>query len=819
VRATHRTSPKYRPDDRPRCYVPAMSEGSSRADLPLRDRRQTLIERLELRGEAFCRAYANEADDWLSSLAERATEGNRRHLALLAVGGYGRGLLFPYSDLDIVLIYDGHRDVRAVADAIWYPVWDQGVHLDHSVRQPKEVLQAAEADLRVALGLLTARRVWGDEKLAESLVHEALRRWRSDLGSRWLPAFAEQMQRRHNLQGDVAFLLEPEIKEGHGGLRDAHALSAIEAYAPKLGDYVDLTGLAKPVALLTAIRVELHRHAGRALDRLLLQEQDQLAQRLSFRDADELMASVSEAGRQIAWTVDEAWRRRSFWQPPPLRRTRRSGRQRLPAGTTAQSSELEVEPGLVIVADEVALSADARIAEDSSLPLRLAAVAAERNLPIARSALHRLVDKMAPAPDPWPVETREALVRVLSIGRPAITALEALDQTGLLTRLLPEWEPVRYRPQRNAYHRYTVDRHLLETAANAATLTDRTERPDLLVIGALLHDIGKGYPGDHTSAGVTVVERVARRINCSKADADVLVSMTRLHLLLPDMATRRDLDDPATIETVAAAVGSPELLRLLAALTEADGLATGPSAWTPWKASLVADLVERTSQRLAGGQATPPRTTGSAWLTDRHRALMAEVRETGQPVVVLDPPRVIVAAADRRGLLAAVTGILALHGLDVRSADATSEGGVAVEVFTAEVSRGSWPDTARLREDLNDVLADRLALEHRLAAKAQAYAGERRAWSAYPVAPSVTVDNAASASATIVELRAADELGLLHRVTRALFDCELDVVSARVSTIGHEVVDAFYVRDASGSKVTRPEQLQRIGEALRAAAA
>jgi [protein-PII] uridylyltransferase len=406
------------------------------------------------------------------------------------------------------------------------------------------------------------------------------------------------------------------------------------------------------------------------------------------------------------------------------------------------------------------------------------------------------------------------LVRVLLAGRPAIAALESLDQQNLLSRLLPEWAPVRSKPQRNAYHRFTVDRHLLEAAVHAASISDRVERPDLLVVGALLHDIGKGYPGDHTEVGVDLVARIGARMGFTRRDTDVLVAMVRHHLLLPDAATRRDLDDPVTIEKVAEAVGDVGTLTLLGALAEADGLATGSSAWGPWKAGLVSELVNRTAAHLEG----KPLPKGSGWVTEGHHRLMEEVRESGRPAVVLDPPQVTVAAADRPGLLASVAGILALHGLDVRSADATSAEGVAVEVFTVEVPRGSWPDSARLREDLDAVLADRFELEDRLAARAEAYAGERRPWSARTVSPHVVTDNDASASSTVLELRAPDEVGLLHRVTQALFDCALDVVSARVSTIGSEVVDAFYVRTAGGEKVTDPAVLRTVEEAVNAAA-
>ena len=187
-------------------------------------------------GEEFTRRYAAEADAWLSELADRAAGDNKRHLALVAVGGYGRSSLCPYSDLDVVLVHSGHRDIRAVADGIWYPVWDEGVHLDHSVRRPSEVLAAAAEDLRVALGLLDARMVWGEPKLAEPLIEKAKSAWRTKLGTKYLPMLEVQMAERRALAGDVAFLLEPDLKESHGGLRDVSVLRAISAYAPLLAD-------------------------------------------------------------------------------------------------------------------------------------------------------------------------------------------------------------------------------------------------------------------------------------------------------------------------------------------------------------------------------------------------------------------------------------------------------------------------------------------------------------------------------------------------------------------------------------------------------
>jgi [protein-PII] uridylyltransferase len=778
------------------------------ADTSLRERRRSLLAQPDLKGDAFCRAYSAEADEWLSGVAARAVGETNPHLALLAVGGYGRSSLCPFSDLDVVLLHSGHRDIKAVADAIWYPVWDEGVHLDHSVRRPTEVLAAAAEDVRVALGLLDGRLVWGDPKVADPLLASARKAWRDSLGTRYLPDLRAQMAERHRAAGDVAFLLEPDLKESHGGLRDVNVLRAISVYAPLLADYADMASLTGATAVLTRIRVELHRIAEREQDRLLLQDQDQIAAALDFNDADDLMAAVSAAGRQIAWVSDDVWRRRRLWDPTPAprRRLRRS------AEPARGSTTVVVGPDMVDVDGEIALLPTAAVSEDASLAFRLAATAAELDRPIAKGSLHRLADRMPPPGDPWPPEVREALVRLLLAGLPAIDKLESLDQHGLLVRLIPEWAAVRNKPQRNAYHTYTVDRHLLEAAALAAGLVDKVERPDLLVIGALLHDIGKGFPGDHTNVGMDIVRRIATRMGYSTDDVEILVDLVRHHLLLPDTATRRDLDDPTTIANVARAAGDRVTLNLLGALTEADSRATGSSAWGQWKAGLVAELVSRADRELAGE--TRPR--GPTPLPPAYRALVDEVRSSGLPSVSLDPPQVVVAAPDRPGLLSAVAAALALHGMDVRAANVSGEEGVAIEVFTVDMTLGTWPDTARLRYDLAAVLSDPTAVGERLSERGRIYP-QRHQRAAHVPGIDIRVDNDASVSATVLEVRAPDEIGLLHRITRTLFDAELDVVSARVSTLGELVVDAFYVRESSGAKLTEPDRITEITSAIWAA--
>jgi [protein-PII] uridylyltransferase len=777
--------------------------------------RQRVADQEAVVGEGLLGALTDLVDQWLTGLFEAAVGpggAGRPGLALCALGSYGRRELCLGSDLDLLLLHEGGDGVEAVAEALWYPIWDAAARLDHAVRRPEEALAVAREDLRVQLGLLDLRLVAGDPALAARVGEQARAQWAAS-SARLAPLLADQAAERRERLGDLAFLLEPDLKEASGGLRDAEVLLALGQGRPEVADVVDLAALGASRRQLLAVRAELHRRHPASRDRLVLQAQDDVAAALGLRDADALMAQVAEAGRTIAVEGQQLWQRVLAASGAPRRRwsARRGG-----------PSPERVEPGVAILpvtwaerpaGREVALDPDQADLADPSLALRLAAVAAERRLPIQRASLARLAAAPRRVPIPWPATLRQSLVRVLAAGAPAVDALEALERYGLLRHLLPEWRAVANKPQRNAYHRYTVDRHLLETAARAAARAERTARPDLVLLGCLLHDIGKGYPGDHVEVGAELARAMGERMGLPPEDQERLGRLVRLHLLLPDVATRRDLGDPATIAHVAAQVEDRETLEALACLAEADGRATGPAAWTPWKAGLVRDLVAATAAVLRG---EPPsdRPVGRQ-PTPEERRLAARARDLGRVVLHAEPPVVVVAAPDQPGLLAAVTGVLSLQGLDVRSADVSAVDGVALERFVCEPVLGRWPSWDRLADEVEAARRGRLPLAERLAERARTYGPGRRPAQAYPPVTSVELEPGASASATVVEVRTADRPGLLWHLTRALAELGLDVVAARAQTLGAEAVDVFYVVErASGQPIRVPSRQAALRSAL-----
>jgi [protein-PII] uridylyltransferase len=735
--------------------------------------------RPDLHGPALRRALTESADAWLTHLLGDPGAG----VALVAVGSLGRGELTPASDLDLLLLHTGRRDVGTVADRIWYPIWDAGVGLDHSVRTVAESVDAGREDLKVAVGLLDARLVAGDPTPLAELRRAHLARWRADAGRR-LPELAAACRDRAERSGELAYLLEPDLKNARGGLRDAQALWQIAA-----SQRTERPGQAVSAAkgLLLDVRGQLQRRL--RTDRLTLQEQDTIAADLGQPDADALMAGVAAAARTIAYTLDLTFR-----AVLPAEGSAGARMRRALFGRGAAREPLA--PGVDVAAGEVVLAADARPGDSPLLPLQVAAAAARAGLPVSPVALDRL-GGCPPLGAPWPAAARSLLVDTLAQGAAAVPVLEAFDHAGLWTALLPEWEHTRSRPQRNAYHRFTVDRHLLEAATVAAGLTRRVTRPDLLLLAALLHDIGKGLPGDHTEVGMGIMAELGPRLGLDAADTAALVRLIEHHLLLADTAQRRDIDDPHVVAAIAAAVGDGETLDLLAALTEADSRATGPAAWSRWKAGLLARLVERTHAVL-GGTPLPP-----AVLSAAQRSLLG----AHEVAVVADAELLDVVVPDRPGVIATVAGALALQRLEIRSLAAYTDDGWGLLTIYAHPRFGTGADWSLVRAEIVRGLEDPGALSARVA----------RSAAAYPLAPSAQppavswVDLAVTEP--VLEVRAPDGLGVLHRIAAAIALADGDVHSARCQTLGADVVDTFTVAPLD------PAARGRVGAAVLAALA
>jgi [protein-PII] uridylyltransferase len=716
---------------------------------------------------------ANALDAWLATLLP-----DRPGAALVAVGSLGRRDCAPHSDLDLVLVHTEQSDVDPAE--VWYPIWDAGFRLDHSVRTPAQALAVATEDVKAALGLLDARHLAGDRDLATRLHEAIVQRWRREAAA-ILPALLEATEHRWDRFGELAFLLEGDLKEARGGLRDVGVLRGL-GYA----GVADGTRPAVRAAhrFLLDARDALHTAgvaSGRRGDRLLAQERSEVARALELADGDALLRRIAESARTIAHATDDGWRAATRW----LARRAHSG--------AAKTERRPLARDVVEQDGEAVLARTAVTARpDPALALRVAAAAARSGRPIARPTLEWLARYAPPPTTPWPPGARNAFFALLGAGPGLVQTWEACDRHGLVTGWLPEWARIRSAPQHNPVHRFTIDRHLVETAAGASAYAREVARPDLLVLCALLHDIGKGLPGDHSVVGAPIAAGVAERIGLPPADVDIVRRVVGQHLLLPDTATRRDLGDPITIAMVAEAVRDTTTLDLLYALARADAAATGPAAWSAWKGRLVAELVRKAAAALAGQAPDPPP--------------VAPPRPQGPlPAVRVTEERVTVTARDRRGLLASVAGCLALHRLEVVTADASTVDGLAHVSCAVQPRYGGDVDLETLAVDLRRGLAGELPLARRLAAGrsrgATTTAAPRLVWQP-------------ATDAVVLEVRAADSPGLLYRVANALDDAGADVRAARISTLGTAVVDAFYLEGTEWSDERRAEVEKAVLDAV-----
>jgi [protein-PII] uridylyltransferase len=753
-------------------------------------------------------------------------------LALAAIGGYGRREQLPASDVDLLLAHDGSAPahVAAFAERFLVPLWDAGFEIGHAVRTAPEAREAAGDRVDVATAMLDLRAIAGDMGVAQDLATGILGAVRSDAES-FAASLRAAAHERHRRFGSAAHMLEPDVKEGAGGLRDVGTLGWLTQVVGR-----DLLGPAEREVVdaahefLTRVRSALHLQTDRRTDRLVAELQPGIARVMGFSDeprlaaVDGLMRSLFEHARQVAYLTQAAFDR--------------VGGD--PVGTPAHP-------------------------DSAASMLGMLAGAAEQGRPPTPGESAAVAAADLADPIVWDEDTRSAFLRILRCGDPGVTALEFLDRLGLLTRLLPEWADVRCRPQRDPYHRFTVDVHLLDALARvgrmlagdvpnddpiAAEARAQIGDRDAVLLGALLHDIGKNGEGSHVEVGERVARSVLDRIGVAGETRDLALFMVANHLLLPDTATRRDLTDDELITDVAARVGTPERLAALYLLVVADAGATGPAAWTPWRRSLVRELVVKVQRAFSRGDmgrevaerltdridrlrdlllAEPSREVERHVLRMPRSYFLSVAPETAArhfssiapPVganevrsAAVDGERsgayeLLVVAVDRPGLLSWIAGSLSLAGLSILTAQAfTTDDAVAVDLFEVEgafepeIREERWRE---FRTVLRRVLEGRISLEHRVEEKRRHYPAPRR-----PSPVTVRVDQDASDFFTVIEVGAPDRIGLLYDITRTLADLHLDVHLAKVATYTDRVIDAFYVRDELGRKVEDPAQVSEI---------
>lgn len=757
-------------------------------------------------------------------------------LAVAAVGGYGRGELSPYSDIDLLVLVGSSEVTPATVRGLLYPLWDAGFEVGHAVRTPKETVERASDDLDAATSILSARPIGGSDHLFQELIDRRTR-WLARDRRKVVRRIREATQERHARVERAGWVLAPDLKEDVGGLRDLHRLGWLEHLAPETQRPHELRAASE---LLMAVREALHAHTGRRQDRARIDLQTPVARSLGL-DGDDGVNRLMHEVHSAARTVEHVG---SLYEEQLAGST---------LGGPKRSGAIQKLTRSARVDDGV-LTVDRSVEPDLSEAMQLLAQRAHADRRVSNRAARWLGESFAAAAaGAWTPEVRTAFFELLR-GPHVVDALELLDHSGGWPLLMPEWLRIRALAQHDPYHRYTVDGHLFVTASEisnviagdpvAASAADEAGDLDDLRLAALLHDIGKGSGEDHSVAGERLAAEVCRRIGLDETRTRTITTLVRRHLTLVDTATRRDLEDGGVIAGVVEMVGDARIIRLLYILTVADARATGPEGWNEWKAALVRDLYKKTLAAIETGampvrsdvrmkaeeieayepalagraleilESLPPSYLGSTHLPDmvddvrllmtmsqpgqiRHR--IDEGTQPGECALTLCIP-------DRPGALARTAGVLSLHRLPVLRAQAFSTTrNLGLQRFIVSPERlDSWDSVIA---DLEAAYSGRLALEARLERKIRDYVNVQ-------VEPDVRILQDASEHSSVIEVRTTDALGLLYAIAAALGDLDLDIHVAKIDTLGARVVDVFYVRTEWGTKLS-PEQEAEVERAIR----
>lgn len=750
-----------------------------------------LKERNELRaapiGAARRRNLSDLTDQFLIEIFNNAvSDKDLNKVALIGVGGNGRQSMTLGSDLDLVLVHENGFKIDDIAEKIWYPIWDLGLKLDHSVRTPTQVRNMAAEDIAVVLGWLDARTIVGNIDFEKEISSAVLQDWRAFADKR-LPELHQMVMDRKERFGELAQLIEPDLKESYGGLRDVTVLRALAASWKTDIPKVILDQVNEK---LLDIRDALHTILDTPTDKLIRQEQPLVAEKLGLSNADQLIREVSSCARIIAHHSDVTWHR-----------VRSSSKKAGLFSKIRGESRSPLADGVVVQDDYVVLARDAKPENDPSLGLRLAAASAQSGYLISPHTLERLANELPKLSNPWPSDAKDSFVSLLGSGRQLIPIWESIDFAGMISSLLPIWDRVRGCPQSSQVHSFTVDRHLLETAISANKFTRDVSRPDLLLVGSLFHDIGKGGLKDHSDEGAEIIRTLAPQMGFNAEDSKTLEQLVQHHLLLPETATKRDLEDPVTIKSVSEKVVTEDFLELLHALTIADAIATGPIASSDWRQSLIGELVARVKNEIRGErkEIDPHLSKDKQELAMRKEEVVVEATPIDQGLAIT------VVADDSTGLLGIIAGVLSLQRLLVRSARTETINKRAVTTWRVTPEFGDAPDLVQLKESLRLALNGSLDVFGKLALRAE--------YLPKPInmaASKVLEIKGVSQTSTVIEVRAHDEPGFLSKIAHVITENGVDIHAAIVETMGSEVVDVFYVKDPNGEILTQERSAQLV---------
>ena len=809
------------------------------------------------------------------------TKGER--MALFAVGGYGRAEMAPFSDVDLMFLTPWKITgwCESVIESMLHILWDMKLKVGHSTRTAKDCLRLAKQDMTIRTALLENRFLDGDAALAVELNDSLWNDLFADTGREFIEAKLAERDARHERQGGQRYVLEPNVKEGKGGLRDLQSLFWIAKYLHRVRASRDLVALKvftqeefdtfeRAEAFLWAVRCHLHLIAGRAMDQLTFDMQVEVAQRMGYEDLagrravehfmQDYFRHATAVGdlTRIFLTALEASHVKT--EPPVMGFLRRAGqRRRLKRG-------YDIAQGRIIVSDEAAFL------EDKMNLLRLFEEALRTGYLIHPDAmrqvaanLHLIDENMRRDPE----AARIFLDLLLEHGNPE-RALRRMNELGVLGAFIPEFQNIVAMMQFNMYHSYTVDEHTIQCISTLAEI-ERGERVEelpiassileagvnrrVLYVALLLHDIGKGQPEDHSILGARIARKVAPRLGLDQEESETVEWLVRYHLLMSDVAQKRDLSDPRTVRDFARLVKSRERLNLLLVLTVCDIRGVGPNTWNNWKAVLLRELHTATAELLDGGmeeagraqRVDEARKALAARLTDwpaeaiaheteRHypaywqgldtdtQAVFAwllkdigddEIRIELTPDSYRDATRACFALADHPGIFSRLAGALALVGANVVEAKTfTSSDGYATPVFWLQDAAGhpyAEAKLPRLRSMIEKTLRGEVLPRDALADRDKIKKRERK----FHIPTSITFDNEGSDIYTIVEVDTRDRPGLLYDLTRVLSASNIYIASAVIATYGAQAVDSFYVKDMFGLKLHSGQRRDMLEKKLR----